>query len=104
MLHPCSRWVQTSGLTFLALPKILRLVVERVEFVEDQIMIKHVIPVSDVRLRRNQRYTETPTQIYAAAFHSEACWGLTGAAFAGWRVGLANRHARIPGATETRHS
>jgi hypothetical protein len=35
--------------------KILRLVVERVEFVEDQITIKHVIPVSDVRLRRNQR-------------------------------------------------
>ena len=40
--------------------KILRLVVERVEFVEDQITIKHVIPVSDVRLQRNQRYTETP--------------------------------------------
>ena len=35
--------------------KILRLVVERVEFVEDQITIKHVIPVLDVRLRRNQR-------------------------------------------------
>jgi len=34
--------------------KILRLVVERIEFVEDQITIKHVIPVSDVRLQRNQ--------------------------------------------------
>jgi hypothetical protein len=34
--------------------KILRLVVEQIEFVEDQITIKHVIPVSDVRLRRNQ--------------------------------------------------
>jgi hypothetical protein len=40
--------------------KILRLVVERVEFVEDQITIKHVIPVSDVRLRRNQQVTEMP--------------------------------------------
>jgi len=28
--------------------KILRLVVERVEFVEDQITIKHMIPISDV--------------------------------------------------------
>ena len=35
--------------------KILRLVVERIEFVEDQITIKHVIPVSDVQLQRNQR-------------------------------------------------
>ena len=37
--------------------KVLRLVVERVEFVEDQITIKHVIPVSNVssvRLRRDQ--------------------------------------------------
>jgi hypothetical protein len=40
--------------------KILRLVVGRVEFVEDQITIKHVIPVSDVRLRRNRRGAETP--------------------------------------------
>lgn len=29
--------------------KILRLVVGRVEFVEDRITIKHVIPISDVR-------------------------------------------------------
>jgi hypothetical protein len=29
-------------------------VVERVEFVEDQITIKHVIPISDVRLQRDQ--------------------------------------------------
>src|SRR5262245_31256091 len=43
------------------------------------------------------------TQKYAPAFHSEACRELTGAAFPGWRVGRANRHARIPGATETRH-
>ena len=35
--------------------KILRLVVERVEFVEDQITIKHVIPISDVRLQRDQQ-------------------------------------------------
>jgi hypothetical protein len=35
-------------------------VVERVEFVEDQITIKRVIPVSDVRLRRNQHYSQTP--------------------------------------------
>jgi len=34
--------------------KILRLVVERVEFVEDQITIKHVIPIADVRLQRDQ--------------------------------------------------
>ena len=40
--------------------EILRLVVERVEFVEDQITIKHVIPVSDVRLRRNQHSDATP--------------------------------------------
>jgi hypothetical protein len=33
--------------------KILRLVLERVEFVEDQIMIMHVIPISEVR------FTET---------------------------------------------
>jgi hypothetical protein len=30
--------------------KILRLVVERVEFVEDQITIRHVIPISDVTI------------------------------------------------------
>ena len=40
--------------------KILRLVVERVEFVEDQITIKHVIPISDVRLQRDQLVNETP--------------------------------------------
>ncbi len=40
--------------------KILRLVVERVEFVEDQITIKHVIPISDVRLQRDQLGNETP--------------------------------------------
>ena len=39
--------------------KILRLVVDRVEFVEDQITIKHVIPasnVSSVRLPRHQHF------------------------------------------------
>ena len=36
--------------------KILRLVVERVEFIEDQITIKHVIPISDVRLQRDQQF------------------------------------------------
>jgi site-specific DNA recombinase len=40
--------------------KILRLVVERVEFVEDQITIKHVIPISDVRLQRDQHSPEPP--------------------------------------------
>jgi len=40
--------------------KILRLVVERVEFVEDQITIKHVIPISDVRLQRDQHSPGTP--------------------------------------------
>ena len=40
--------------------KILRLVVDRVEFVEDQITIKHVIPISDVRLQRDQLSPGTP--------------------------------------------
>ena len=42
--------------------KILRLVVERVEFVEDQITIKHVIPISTANLiwmDRNIRNPET---------------------------------------------
>src|SRR5262249_5860575 len=47
--------------------KILRLVVERVEFVEDQITIKHVIPISDVRLQRDQQVTETPRSMLSAA-------------------------------------
>ena len=34
--------------------------VERVEFVEDQITIKHVIPISDVRLQRDQHNDTTP--------------------------------------------
>ena len=34
--------------------KILRLVVERIEFQEDQITIKHLIPIGHVRLCRNQ--------------------------------------------------
>jgi hypothetical protein len=33
---------------------ILRLMVERIEFVEVQITIKHVISISDLRLRRDQ--------------------------------------------------
>jgi hypothetical protein len=33
--------------------RVLRMLVERVEFVEDQITIKHVVPISDVRLQRN---------------------------------------------------
>jgi hypothetical protein len=43
--------------------KILRLVVERVEFVEDQITIKHVIPIADVRLQRDQLGDETPISV-----------------------------------------
>ena len=39
--------------------KILRLVVERVEFVEDQITIRHVIQISDVLLQRDQRVEES---------------------------------------------
>lgn len=46
--------------TFETKQKILRLVVERVEFVEDQITIKHVIPISNVRLQRDQHVNETP--------------------------------------------
>ncbi len=47
--------------------KILRLVVERVEFVEDQITIKHVIPISDVRLQRDQHSTEWPKHLLRQA-------------------------------------
>jgi site-specific DNA recombinase len=43
--------------------KILRLVVERVEFIEDQITIKHVIPISDVRLQRDQHSDTTPIRM-----------------------------------------
>src|SRR5262245_39521934 len=43
------------------------------------------------------------TQKYAKAFHSEASRELVGAIFVAWRAGLANRHARNPGATEIRH-
>src|SRR5262245_60708208 len=46
--------------------KILRLVVERVDFVDDQITIRHVIPVSagppaDVQLRRNRLHNPYDT-------------------------------------------
>jgi hypothetical protein len=40
--------------------KILRLVVVRVEFQDDEITIKHLIPVQTVRLQRHQLVTETP--------------------------------------------
>jgi len=33
-----------------------RTVAESLLFVEDQITIKHVIPISDVRLQRNQQF------------------------------------------------
>jgi hypothetical protein len=42
--------------------KLLRLAVERDEFVEDQITIKHVIPISDVRLQRDQ-LSSTPMKM-----------------------------------------
>lgn len=48
--------------SFATKQKILRLVVERVEFVEDQITIKHVIPISDVRLQRDQHGKATPNR------------------------------------------
>ncbi|MCI0337861.1 MAG: hypothetical protein L0226_09810 [Acidobacteria bacterium] len=41
--------------------KILRLVVDLIEFRDDQITIKHVIPISDVRLQRNQHNDCTPS-------------------------------------------
>jgi site-specific DNA recombinase len=50
--------------------KILRLVVERVEFVEDQITIKHVIPISDVRLQRDQQVTEMPYKTRISTFYT----------------------------------
>ena len=45
-----------SNPSFETKQKILRLVVERVEFVEDRITIKHVIPISDVQLQRDQHF------------------------------------------------
>lgn len=42
--------------------RILRLVVERIEFQEDQITIKHLIPVGNVRLCRNQYCATCPCQ------------------------------------------
>ena len=53
--------------------KILRLVVERIDFVDDQITIRHVIPVSagppaDVQLRRNRlhKFSETLVTVFQA--------------------------------------
>jgi hypothetical protein len=40
--------------------KILRLVVERIEFQDDQMTIKHLIPAGNVRLYRNQFSSEIP--------------------------------------------
>jgi hypothetical protein len=34
--------------------------VERIKFVEDQITINHVIPISDVQLQRDQLFPESP--------------------------------------------
>ena len=42
--------------------KILRLVVDSIEFQEDQITIKHLIPVGNVRLCRNQYGNATPIE------------------------------------------
>lgn len=55
--------------------KILRLVVERVEFVEDQITIKHVIPISDVRLQRDQHSPGTPYQAIVGHRHKATTGG-----------------------------
>jgi hypothetical protein len=44
--------------------------VERVEFVEDQITIKHVIPISDVRLQRDQQVTEMPYKTRISTFYT----------------------------------
>ena len=41
--------------------RILRLVVEKVVVADDQVTIKHMIPISDVGLRRHQHSTERPT-------------------------------------------
>ncbi len=40
--------------------RILRLVVEKVVVSDEQIMIKHMIPISDVGLRRHQHVVNTP--------------------------------------------
>jgi hypothetical protein len=42
--------------------RILRLVVEKVVVADNQITIKHMIPISDVGLRRHQHVHETPDQ------------------------------------------
>ena len=42
--------------------QILRFVVEKIVVEEDQITIKHMIPISDVGLRRYQLTLETPTR------------------------------------------
>ena len=46
--------------SFATKQKILRLVVNSIEFQEDQITIKHLIPVGNVRLCRNQYVNATP--------------------------------------------
>jgi hypothetical protein len=60
----CSDAAALDNPSFETKQKILRLVVERVEFVEDQITIKHVIPISDVRLQRDQHNDTTPSRIH----------------------------------------
>jgi hypothetical protein len=57
--------------------KILRLVVERVEFVDDQITIKHVIPISDVRLQRDQHVNETPSSAFTS-LSASSTYSMTG--------------------------
>jgi site-specific DNA recombinase len=48
--------------------RILRLVVDKVEVLDDQIRIKHMIPIPDVRLRRQPHVVNTRT--YDAAPNS----------------------------------
>ena len=55
--------------------KILRLVVERIDFVDDQITIRHVIPVSagppaDVQLRRNRLHKNSDMLLYLPRCYS----------------------------------
>ena len=45
-----------GALEYRCLQRILRLVVEQLMVTEDQIMIKYIIPISDVRLRCHQNF------------------------------------------------
>lgn len=64
--------------SFATKQKILRLVVERVEFVEDQITIKHVIPISDVRCNvinmSTQRHSGFDLWCLSKIYYCQSCF------------------------------